>query len=330
MSRFWQPVLALLGGAVLVVIITSIGPATIAAAVRQAGWIILLILALQGACYALNAWAWWLVMPKGPDRPAWREVFRISVIGFAFNFVTPIVNAGGEPYRIAALTPRLGVARATGATLLYVLVHAVSSIAFWLTAILLSLLVLPWSPAPAWVLGCVAAVLVAALAAVLSGHRDGIAARVTRLAAWLRLRRLAGWLQARQDGIVRVDAEIVQAWHRQPGSLIAAITIDIVSRALNAMELLLVAVALGVAMEPATAIAMWGYLALTVNLFFFLPWELGSREGGIFGLSHAAGLPAEFAGLAMVVGRIREVAWAGIGMAWLAVTGEGRREKGEG
>lgn len=326
MSRFWQLVLALLGSAVLVVIVASIGPATIASGVRQAGWVILIIIVLQGICYALNAWAWWLVMPRQGDRPPLPEVFRISVIGFAFNFVTPLVNAGGEPYRIAALTPRLGVARATGATLLYVLVHAVTSIMFWLTAITLSLLVLPWAPAPRWLLLTVALVLLLALVAVLSGHRDGIAARVARLARWVRLRRVVTWLEARQEGIVRVDEEIVQAWHRQPGNLVAAIIIDFGSRALNAMELLLVGLALGIPIGAATALGIWGYLALTVNLFFFLPWELGSREGGIYGLSHAAALPAEFAGLAMVVGRIREVSWAAIGMGWL-LKGEVRREK---
>src|SRR5690606_18539156 len=172
------------------------------------------------------------------------------------NFVTPIVNAGGEPYRVAALTPRLGVARATGATLLYVLVHAVSSILFWLTAIILTLLVLPWSPAPGWVLMMVAAVLLPAMGAVLSGQRDGIATRAARLAARLRLRRPAAGLEARQDGIARVDAEIVQAWHRQPGRLLAAIGIDLASRALNAMEFLLVGVALGVPIGAATAMAM--------------------------------------------------------------------------
>ncbi len=327
MTRYWRPALALLGGAVVVAIVLMIGPGVILDGVRRAGWIIVPILLLQGLSYALNAVAWWLVMPRGDDRPTLLEVFRISVIGFAFNFVTPIVNAGGEPYRVAALAPRLGLARATGSVLLYVLVHAVTSIAFWLLAILLTAFVLPWAPAPRAALLAVALVLLVALVAVLSGQRDGVVARLVRLVEWLRLRRLAAWLAARRAAITLVDAEIVQAWRDRPGHLLVSIGIDLGSRGLAALELTLLALALGISLDPGTALAIWGFMALTVNLFFFVPWELGSREGAVYGLSQAAALPIEFAGLAVVIGRIREVVWAALGMGLLAWEGRKTRPR---
>ena len=134
MTRSWRLLLALAGTALLVAMVWVIGPDVIANGVREAGWWLLPILALHAVVYALNALAWWVALPPTADRPSLGAAFRISVIGFAMNFVTPIVNAGGEPYRIAALAPTLGTARATGVVLLYVLIHAVSSLLLWLSS----------------------------------------------------------------------------------------------------------------------------------------------------------------------------------------------------
>lgn len=323
MTRAWRTILALLGSAVLVVMLVQIGPSVVLDALRRAGWVILPILLLQFAVYALNALAWWLTMRPEPARPGFGAVLGISITGFALNFITPMANTGGEPYRIAALAPRLGTARATGSVLLYVMVHAVTSILLWLSAIAAALAVLDAPRGVTAALWGAGAVLLVALVVVLSGHRDGVVLRLARGLGRLRLRRLSTWLASRHETFAAVDAEIVQAWHERPAALALAIAIDLASRWLNALEFVLIASALGHALPLGTALMLWGLLALGMNLFFFFPWELGSREGTIYALVQAAQLPDSFAGLAVVLGRVREITWAAIGMVLLVL--ESRR-----
>lgn len=324
MKRWWRAILALLGSAVVVVMVWHIGPTTVLDGLRRGGWAIAPILALQLAVYGLFALSWWLTMRPGSERPGYLATLRISLIGFAMNFITPMVNAGGEPYRIAALAPRLGVARATGSVLLFVLVHAVASIMLWITAIVLTVTRLDPDPTLRLSLLVVSVVLLAALGIVLSGHRDGVVVRLAALLARLRMRRLSMWLASRHETFAAVDAEIIQVWHDRPARLAAAILVDYGGRWVNAIELMLVAGALGVPLSFMTAVTFWGFLSLGMNLFFFLPWELGSREGTIYALSQGAGLPNDFAGLAVVLGRVRELTWAAIGVVllwWEARTG---------
>lgn len=317
MTRLWRPLLALVGTALLIAMVWVIGPGVIAAGVREAGWWLVPILTLHVVVYGLNALAWWVSLAPTPDRPSLVAACRISVIGFAMNFVTPVVNAGGEPYRIAALAPRLGTARATGAVLLYVLIHAVSSLVLWTAAIVVALTTLPLDAATQTALLVALALVLPALGVVLAGQRHGVVVRLARVLERIGGARLGAWLAQRRDRLAVVDAELVRTWHERPGALLGAIGLDTLSRLAGAAEFLLVAHALGLSLGLDAALVMWGLLALAMNLFFIFPWELGSREGSLLAVSALVGMPASFTGLAMVAGRLRELSWAALGMALL-------------
>lgn len=317
MIKYWRIALALFGTAVLVIMVRAIGPSVLLGAVRQAGWVIVPIIVVQGVVYALNAAAWRITMRPDATRPSYPSVLRMSVTGFAMNFITPIVNAGGEPYRIAALSRWVGTARATGSVLLYVLVHAVSSILFWLSGIVATLLVVPLKTAFVWGLVLLAGVLLGVLAFVLSGHRDGVVQRIANVLYKLRLRKLSKWLADRHHGFEVVDAEITQTWRERPHRLGIAFGLDLTARYIGTVELMLVAYAMEVPLSLTTAIVIAGFHAFAMNLFFFFPWEIGSREGSTYGLVKAVGLPVEFAGLAAILARVREITWTGIGMGLL-------------
>jgi len=328
-SRTWRTVLALFGLAVIAGMVIAIGPGVLRDGVIQARGVILPILALQGLVYGLNALSWWLTMPPDASRPSLVRTFRISVVGFAMNFVTPVVNAGGEPVRIAALAPTIGTARATGSVLVYVMVHAISSLLLWLMAIVGALIAFPMRPALAGILVAAGLVIGVLLAAALSGHRDGVVHRLATLGMRLRLRRVGRWLESRRAGIAAVDAEIVRVYHERPARLVAAIGVDTLARLVGAVELMLIGIAAGYPLGLTEALTIWGLTALMVNLLFFFPWELGSREGAVLGFFALAQMPTEVAGLAAVLGRGREIAWAllGLGLLW---TENRERGKGEG
>lgn len=327
MKQSWRLLLAIIGTALLLGMVKVIGPDVVLAGVRRAGWILLPIMAVQFAVYSLNAWSWWLLFDPATPRPSYPHTLSVSITGFGLNFITPVVNAGGEPYRIAALTPILGVSRATGSVLAYVLVHAVSSLMLWFTAAFITVTILPHADIGTPLLILLMVLILVALGVVLSGHRDGVVLRITGVLTKLRFQRLSAWLNARRDSFTAVDTEIVSLWRARPRRLLAAMTIDTLSRIIASLEFYLIASALGMPLPFTTSLAMWGLLGLAMNLFFIFPWELGSREASIYAVTRMAAAPTDIAGLAVVVSRVREVAWAALGMALLWF--EARRMRSE-
>src|SRR5439155_64662 len=101
----------------------------------QTGWMFLPILCLYGVVYACNTAAWWLIMADEPSRPPFWRTYAITTAGFALNFVTPMVNVGGEPFKIAAASRWLGVRRAAGSVVTYQMLHTLGMLLSFLTAI---------------------------------------------------------------------------------------------------------------------------------------------------------------------------------------------------
>lgn len=322
MSRSLRLLAFLVGVGILALLVKEVGLTVLLDGARRVGWLAFPIVALHGVVYALNAAAWWITMRDEPGAPPFRTVVRISLVGFAINFLTPVVNAGGEPYRIAALAPWLGTRRASGCVLQYAMLHALSSLLMWLTAVVAAL-TLPGIPgALRLALVGLAIAIVAALAVVRSGHRHGF---VLRLSAWIARRRLghlSAWLTRREEVFAAVDAQLTTIHNEHPGRLALAITVDYLSRWVVMGEVLLVAHGIGLALGVTAAVMISGLSALAVNLFFLLPWEMGSREGSLYLLFGLAGVPASLGLVAAVMTRAREIVWCAVG---LALAGPGGR-----
>ncbi len=324
MSRSLRLLAFLVGAAILALLVREAGLAVLLDGARRVGWLTLPIVALHGVVYALNAAAWWITLHDEPGAPPFRTIFRISLVGFAINFLTPVVNAGGEPYRVAALAPWLGNRRASGCVLQYAMLHALSSLLMWLTAVVAALTLQGIPGELRLGLAGMAIAIVVALAVVRSGHRHGF---VLRLSAWIarrRLGRLSAWLERREEAFASVDAQLTTIHNEHPGRLALAISVDYLSRWVAMAEVLLVAHGIGLAVGVTAAVMISGLSALAVNLLFLLPWEMGSREGSLYLLFGLAGVPASLGLVAAAMTRAREIVWCGIG---LVLAGRGGRKK---
>jgi len=315
MTRAFRFLAILAGVTVLVLLVRQVGLAAIWAGSRAVGWLLIPILLLHAVVYGLNAVAWWITLAPEPDRPPFSSIFRISVVGFAINFITPIVNAGGEPYRVAALSAWLGTRRAAGSVLQYALLHALSSLMMWLTAVGFALAFGRASHEVRLLLAGTGLLIAIGLAVVLTGHRHGFVTRIAAGVARLRLGGVSRWLVAREAAFASVDAQIMALHRERPGRLAAAVLVDYLSRLVAAGELLLVAYGLGIDVGVAAAVMISGLSALAVNILFMLPWELGSREGSLYLLFSLAGVPASLGLVAAMATRVREFAWCGLGLA---------------
>jgi len=310
------------GVAVYALILWTVGLDTLIANLREAGWTLLPVVGVYVVVYAFYNAAWMVLLLDEPRRPGFWASFAITTSAFGINYITPIVNAGGEPYRAAATAAWTGTRRATGATVLYYLLHALSSLALWLAALGAGLLVLPRTTWHLSAIVILALAIIGLAAMVLSAHRRGLLEALLNLVNRLPgLRRLGGMLESRRESLIEMDGQIRQFWHQHPGRFASAFLLECAGRGVQVLEFWLICRGVGVPISYAEALCMGGLAALALNIFFFMPFELGSKEGSLIGIFLALGYSAPLAIYASVVSRLRELTWIGIGLVLMSRRG---------
>ncbi len=321
MSRRARAVLFLLAAAMFTWLISRVGVGRLVADALTAGWMFVPIVLLYGAVCTLSAYAWQIIMSDEPGRPPFRVTLATYLSGLAINFVTPMVNAGGEPYKIAALAPYLGVARATGSVILHTMLKVMGFLLVWCTALLLGLWLLPHRP------GLVATqvgalVLVTGLALLLFfAHRNGGLERLLDLVRRLPgLRRVACALERRRSVVIGLDRQIMEFYRHDPVRFWWALALQYASRSVFMLEFVLIAASLGLHLGYLQAFVIGGLEQLATNLVFFVPFELGTREGANYLLWGWLGFDPAVGVFAAVVDRVRDLLWiaAGLLLIWFA------------
>src|SRR5437867_5015114 len=229
MSRTLRLALFLLGAAVFGYLVAQIGIGQLVSDAGRTGFTFVPIVLLYSLVYACSARAWQLTMGEGEsNRPSFWRTYAVTISAGALNFLTPVVNAGGEPFRVAALAPWLGTRRAAGSVILHRMLHSFAYVLVWFTAIVLAFALLPRETPNAVLimLGVVGLVLLCILALIMSAHRSGV---LERLLNWMGrvplLRRLATRLEPKRTMLVELDRQITEFYHRQPRRFVQAIQI---------------------------------------------------------------------------------------------------------
>lgn len=315
MSRKLQAGLFVLGAAVFAYLVAQTGVGRLADDAARTGWLIVPIVCLFALVYACSARAWQLTMKTDPAKPSWWRTYAILVSSGALNVLTPLVNLGGEPYRIAAVTPWIGKRRAAGSVILHRMLHTLGYVMVWLTALGLAFVLLPPAAAPRLLLAVTGAVLLALIALLFFGHRRGVLERVLD---WMQrvplIRRVAARLEPRRAVLVELDRQITDFYHRHPRRFFQAVGLEYLSRCIFMIELVIIAASLGVRLGYLQAFAIGGLEALLGNVLFFVPFELGSREGAFYVLFGLFGFDPQVGLYMSIVGRVREFVWIGLGL----------------
>jgi hypothetical protein len=320
-TRKLQWLLFLGGLAVFGYLVARIGPGRLVADALQTGWMFVPILLVYGVVYLCNAGAWWLIMAGEPVRPPFWRTYAITVSGFALNFMTPVVNVGGEPFKIAAVAPWLGMRRAAGSVVLYQMLHTFGLLLSFLTAVLLGALFLPPSVGVFATLAVAFGALLALTLLLLTGHRRGLLEQTLNLLHAIPLiDRLARRLEPKRTTLALMDEQITAFYHRDPRRFVQALALEYLSRCIFMGEYLLIALSVGLHIGYLRAFLIGGLTQLAQNVVFFVPFELGTKEGTLYLLFQLLGLDPALGVYTAIVSRLRDLAWigAGIGLVWLA------------
>jgi len=235
--------------------------------------------------------------------PGYLETLRVTISGYALNYITPFGLLGGEPYRVWSLKGAMGTERATQGVVLYSMMHIASHFLFWILAAFVALATatisrgqdqIGWEET-IWVSGLMLA-CVLLLLLFWRLYRKGIA-----------LKFMSRW----------VDWSLLDPALLPSGRFIRALLLELASRLVNVLEYWLVMQALGYPdFGYFEALLVVAFSSLLANILFFSPMQMGTREGGIL-----LALQYLFTGQLLPVAltlsfatRIREFFWIAVGL----------------
>lgn len=314
MSRRAQLIFFGIGVTALAILVARSDPAQLIADVRQAGWAVPAVVSVYGIVYILNTIAWRLTMIE-PPRLSFSRAYAINVAAFSINYLTPFASIGGEPYKIVAASQWMGVQNATASALNFRLVHMQAHALIFLTGVVLAFIWLPRSAIGLPVLIFMALVLVALNVLLFALHREGVIERLFDLLGRIPLiRRFARKLEPRRAALVEVDRQLIAFHSAHPARYYGALAAEYGARVFSMLEFFIIARAMETPVGFGTAFLIGGFSSLVVNLFFFMPFNVGSKEGGLYIIFAALGLPARLGVAAAVLSRLREISWIAIGL----------------
>lgn len=313
----------LAGTAVFGVLVTRVGVGTLVADARRTGRVFPVILAAYGLVYLCNAAAWRLVLQNGSRGVSLPRAYALTTSGFALNFLTPVLNFGGEPFRVGATAGAVGIRHAAGSVLIHNVLRALSFLLGWFTSFGLALVLLPFRPGRFALLAVAMTAVGAVTVALLAGHRRALLRRLLDLLQRVPvLTSLGRRLERQRAALIEIDAQVSAFSRSTPRRFWQALGLEYLSRWALALEYFLILLGLGQRVTYLQAFVITGLESLITTVLFFFPYEIGTKEGGLYVLFRAFGIPGSLGVYAALVSRARDLAWIALGLL-LVGTGRG-------
>ncbi|MBQ6964856.1 MAG: flippase-like domain-containing protein [Bacteroidaceae bacterium] len=313
--------------AVVVMLFTfKVSFAQLWASILRAGYWLWAILALWVVLYTMNAWTWRIIIQGSGDCPIpfWK-ILKLTITGFALNYATPAGLMGGEPYKIMELKPHIGTQRATSSVLLFAMMHIFAHFWFWATSIVVYIALALWDLLP---LGTGMAIVLlfmlgfcgGGIYLFIRGYKNGMVVKLIRFIG--HIPGLKNWArrfaESHQEDLQKIDVQISELQSQNQRSFYASFALEYVGRILQSLEiyfmLLLFDAGTGGGLTLVYAFLILSFTSLFANLLFFLPLQLGGREGG-FAMSVAQmGMTADIGMFVSIICRVREIFFTAIGL----------------
>jgi hypothetical protein len=285
-----------LGALGLIVLLWRIDLHTVALALFQVGWGMVLVLSQEIVAHVLNASGWRFAFTREiAARFSLGELVRLRVAGDAINYLTPTATIGGEVARAAMLSEACG---ADDRAVSVIIAKATQTLAqaFFITAGL-TVLATEWiATGPsrsllAWAIGG------GLLTAVLVGHRV-----MARGGGWA-----AAWRRA-------FGPRLMEFLRNHPGRVALSTLMFALAYAWGAFEAYWICRFLLMPVPALTAFTI-EVLSITIDgILFMVPAKIGTQEGGKVAVFAVLGLPPSVGFAFGFVRHVRELVWAALGI----------------
>jgi uncharacterized membrane protein YbhN (UPF0104 family) len=323
MKKKYQNIFFIFGIIVLGIMISQLDFHQVWKGLEHAGYWFFAVVALWLFLYMFNTTSWYIIIHSGnkDKKINFWWLYKITVSGFALNYATPGGLMGGEPYRIMELSPKIGSERATSSVILYAMTHIFSHFWFWFLSVILYIATQPIDIAMGIMLAAISAFCLLGLWFFMSGYRKGLAVRMFHL-----LRHIPGakkwaatFIGKHKEQLDNVDAQIAALHNQNPKAFVSAVILELCCRICSALEVFFILLVLMPQVNYISCILIIAFTTLFANLLFFIPLQLGGREGGFIMSVSGLGLTASAGIFVALIVRIRELIWTAIGLLLIKI-----------
>lgn len=309
---------ALLGAALLVWLVASIGIDAIVADLVRIGPRLLVVLALELVIEAFNTLGWWFVLPVAERSGTYAWLYWVRCAGNALNDATPTASLGGEAVKIALLRHRMSSSVAA-ASLLASRLSFSSAKAIFVAGGLIAvwpMLTLSRQASLALLAGFV--LMLAGIAAFAVIQVRGIGS--STISALRRARIPARWIERVEHWLRGVDGHLRGLYRDRTADLIRSMGAHFCGFALGTLQILLLMGWLGLPFDPVAAVGIEAFATLIGFLMVVVPSSLGVQEGGRVLIFAALGLPRAAAMAVGITFRLISLIEIALGLAaWIVL-----------
>lgn len=319
MKKKYQNLFFLFGIVMLAVMLTQLDYRQVWDGLKSAGYWFFAVVALWAFLYMFNTATWYIIIKSGSNEPtkiSFFWLYKITVSGFALNYTTPCGLMGGEPYRVMSLSPKIGPERASSSVILYAMTHIFSHFLFWILSILIYLLTEPLNFFMGIILTSAGAFCLLGVWFFIKGYRKGMAVRLMNLLKhipgakkWAR-----GFVERHKEQLDTIDSQIAALHNQNRKSFVSAVLLELACRFCSAFEIMFILLVLTADVSFAQCVLIFAFTSLFANLLFFIPLQLGGREGGFIMSTAGLALSASAGIFVALIVRIRELIWTAIGL----------------
>lgn len=311
--RLFNTVLLLLGTALLVGLLWTIGPRELLHELGALGWGLIPFVLGEGTAEMIHTLGWRRCL-SGPARSiSWFSLYRIRMAGYAINYLTPTAALGGEVTKTALLTSKCPGSQAVSGVLIGKVCFSFAHVLFVALGSLVIVSTIRLAK-PIWVSLLLSGAFVAAgIFTFILLQKHGKLGAVTR---WLAARRIGGrTLEKAASQLTAVDEELLAFYRDRPGDMCQAVCWHLVGYSIGIFQTWLFLYLVHPPASFSVAAAIW-FLGMWFDLLTFaVPMNLGSLEGSrilllkLFGYGPALGMAY---GLAI---RLAQIIWSSVGLA---------------
>lgn len=325
MSKKAQNVFLAFGLTVLCIMVSQLDFEEVWHGISHAGYWFLAVIVLWAFLYIFNAAAWFEIIRSDGSEASYNlsfcRIYKLTVSGFALNYATPGGLMGGEPYRIMSISPVVGMEKASSSVILYAMTHMFSHFWFWTLSIVLFILTQTLTTELSILLAASAVFCILGLWFFMSGYRNGLANRILRIASYIPL--LKRWaipfVEANKEKLDTVDGQIASLHSQNPRTFVTAVLLELVCRIVSSLEIYFILLVLMPEVSFIQCVLVLAFTSLFANLLFFIPLQLGGREGGFLMSITAFGISSSNAIFVALLVRLRELIWTAIGLLLIKV-----------
>ena len=323
MKKKYQNIFFVFGLAVLALMVTQLDFAQVWSGLSRAGYWFVAVIALWFFLYMFNTASWYVIINNAGDaddknvkKVGFWWLYKITVSGFALNYATPGGLMGGEPYRIMSLSPKIGTARASSSVILFAMTHIFSHFWFWFLSVLLYVVVHPVGVVMGAMLSVVTLFTLVAIWFFVKGYKKGIAVSILGLLSRFPLvkRWAQGFFERHREQLANIDSQIASLHNQNPKAFVSAVLLELSCRIVSALEIYFILLVIQPSANYLDSILILAFTSLFANMLFFMPLQLGGREGGFLMSAKGLALTTSAGIFVALIVRIRELIWTAIGL----------------